>query len=136
MDGVERRPGLIVARVLVGLLLVAATVEDLASVSRRGRLGGDRRLHDVARVRARCVRGPEARATAVLVTLFFALLVAVPVGWLLIAFATQASVVADRVQLWVAAGAQPPLWVTDTPWLAARVEELRESPLFGPAARG
>lgn len=136
MDGVERRPGLIVARVLVGLLLVAATVEILRPFLVAGvwaAIAAYMTWPVFARARAWTGR---PKLTAVLVTLFFALLVAVPVGWVLITFATQASVVADRVQEWVAAGAQPPQWVTDTPWLAARVDELRESPLFGPAAAG
>ena len=136
MDGVERRPGLVVARVLVGLALVAATLWILQPFLVAGvwaAIAAYMTWPLYARARAWTGR---PKLTAVLVTAFFALLIAIPVGWLLVVFATQASVVADRVQEWVAAGAQPPQWVSDTPWLARRVDELRESPLFGPAAAG
>lgn len=136
MDGVERRPGLVVARVLVGLALVAATLWILQPFLVPGvwaAIAAYMTWPLYARARA-WTRRPKL--TAALVTLFFALLIAIPVGWLLLAFATQASVVADRVQAWVAEGALPPQWVLDTPWLAPRVEELRESPLFGPEATG
>jgi predicted PurR-regulated permease PerM len=132
----ERRPGLIVARVLVGLGLLASTFWILRPFLVPGvwaAIAAYMTWPIYARARA-WTRRPGATAAAV--TLFFAAAVAVPVGWLLVAFASQASVVAQRVHEWVAAGAQPPQWVLDTPWLAKRVEELRESPLFGPAAAG
>jgi predicted PurR-regulated permease PerM len=132
----ERRPGLIVARVLVGLGLLAATFWILSPFLVPGvwaAIAAYMTWPVYARARAWTGRpGPTAAA----VTLFFAAAVAVPVGWLLLQFASQASVVADRLQEWVSAGAEPPGWVLDTPWLAKRVEELRESPLFGPAAAG
>ncbi|HTO52156.1 MAG TPA: AI-2E family transporter [Myxococcota bacterium] len=132
----ERRPGLIVARVLVGLALVGSTLWLLHPFLVPGvwaAIAAYMTWPIYARVRA-WTRWPAA--AALVVTLFFALAIAVPVGWLLIAFASQASLVANRVQEWVAAGAQLPGWITNTPWLARWVAELRESPLFGPAAAG
>lgn len=136
MDGAERRPGLVVARVLVGLAFVAATVWILRPFIIPGvwaAIAAYMTWPIYARARAWTKR---PALTAVAVTSSFALLVAIPVGSLLVAFASQATVVADRVQGWVAAGALPPQWVLETPWLASRVEELRASPLFGPAAAG
>jgi predicted PurR-regulated permease PerM len=132
----ERRPGLIVARVLVGLALVAATVWILSPFLVAGVWAAIAAYMTwPVYARARAWTGRPA-LTAAAVTLFFALVIAAPIGWLLVAFASQAAVVADRVQEWVAAGAQPPQWMIDVPWLAKRLEELRSSPLFGPAAAG
>jgi len=136
MDGEERRPGLVVARVLVGLGLVAATVWVLRPFIIAGvwaAIAAYMTWPIYARARAWTGR---PGLTAFGVTLFFALAIAIPIGSLLLVFATQASVVANRVQEWVAAGSPPPGWVIDTPWLAKRVDELRASPLFGPAAAG
>ena len=136
MDRGETRPGLIVARVLVGLALLAATLWVLhpfivpgvwAAIVAYVSWPLFARVRDWSR---------RPRLSAVLFTLLFALAIAVPVASLLLAFASEASVVADRVKHWVEAGATPPAWVIDTPWLARRAAELRESPLFGPAALG
>ncbi|HTO69214.1 MAG TPA: AI-2E family transporter [Myxococcota bacterium] len=136
MDGVETRPGLVVARVLVGLGLLAATLWVLHPFIVPGVWAAIVAYITwplFARVRD-WTRKP--RVTAVAFTLFFALAIAVPIGSILIAFASEASVVADRVRGWVEAGAPLPHFVTDTPWLARWVTELRESPLFGPTAAG
>jgi predicted PurR-regulated permease PerM len=136
MDGEERRSGLVVARVLVGVGLVAATLWVLRPFiipAVWAAIAAYMTWPIYARARAWTGR---PGLTALGVTLFFALAIAIPVGSLLLVFATQASVVADRAQEWVAAGASPPQWVVDTPWLAKRVDELRASPLFGPAAAG
>jgi predicted PurR-regulated permease PerM len=72
--------------------------------------------------------------TAALVTIALALIVAIPVGWLLVVLATEATGVASRLQEWAAQGAPFPDWVIARPWLETRLQELRESPLFGHAA--
>ncbi len=136
MDGVERRPGLVVARVLVGLALLAATLWILKPFllpAIWAAIAAYMTWPLYARVRAWTGR---PMVTAVLVTLGFSLVIALPIGWLLVTFASQASVVGDRAQAWVAEGAPLPQWVSESTWLAPRVEELRQSPLFGPAAAG
>jgi predicted PurR-regulated permease PerM len=137
MEGETRPgPGLIVGRILVGLGLVAATLWVLAPFL----------IPAVWAAIAAYVTWPlfaRARAftgwprlTAVAFTLLFTLAVALPITWLLISFAGEATGVAQRLQEWVAAGAAPPDWVMSRPWLATRIEELRKSPLFGPTATG
>jgi predicted PurR-regulated permease PerM len=134
MDLQERRPGLVVARVLVGLGLLAATLWVLQPFIVPGVWAAIVAYISwpvYARIRD-WTRWP--RTTAVAFTLVFALAIAAPIASILIAFASEASVVAERLKEWVQAGAAPPDWVTNIPWLARRVAELRESPLFGPAA--
>jgi predicted PurR-regulated permease PerM len=136
MDGVERRPGLVVARVLVGLALLVATLWILKPFLLPGIWAAIAAYMTwPLYARARAWTGRPV-LTASLVTLAFSLVIALPIGWLLVTFASQASVVADRVQAWAAEGAPLPQWVNESAWLAPRVAELRESPLFGPAAAG
>jgi predicted PurR-regulated permease PerM len=71
-----------------------------------------------------------------LLSLAFALVIAIPIGWVLVVFATQAAGVATVLQEWVQQGAPLPAWVTEHAWLAHRIDELRASPLFGDAAAG
>jgi len=136
MEVGETGPGLVVARVIVGLALLAATLWVLQPFVVPGVWAAIvayvswplfARVRDWSR---------HPRLSAVGFTVFFALAIAVPVASLLLAFAGEASVVADRVKQWVDAGAPLPAWVTDTPWLARRIAELRQSPLFGPEALG
>ncbi|HXZ84473.1 MAG TPA: AI-2E family transporter [Myxococcota bacterium] len=136
MDVGQTRPGLVVARVLVGLGLLGATLWVLhpfiipgvwAAIVAYVTWPVFARVRDWSR---------RPRLCAVLFTVFFALAIAVPVASLLLAFAGEASVVADRVKHWVDAGAPLPDFVTETPWLARRASELRGSPLFGPTAAG
>lgn len=135
MDG-ERRPGFVVARVLVGLGLLAATLwvlQPFLIPALWAAIAAYVTWPLYARARA-LTRSP--RIMAVSFALGFALVIAIPIGWVLVVFATQASSVAGVLQDWVAHGAPLPDWVTQHEWLARRVEELRASPLFGDAAAG
>jgi predicted PurR-regulated permease PerM len=135
MDG-ERRPGLVVARVLVGLGLLATTLWVLHPFLIPGiwaTIAAYVTWPVFARVRALTGR---PRLTAVLLSLAFALVIAIPIGWVLVMFATQAAGVATDLQDWVTQGAPLPDWVSAYPWLAHRIDELRASPLFGDAAAG
>jgi predicted PurR-regulated permease PerM len=85
--------------------------------------------------RARALTG-RPRLTAVLLSLAFALVIAIPIGWVLVVFATQAAGVATDLQVWVQQGAQLPDWVNARPWLSRGIDDLRASPLFGDAAAG
>jgi predicted PurR-regulated permease PerM len=76
------------------------------------------------------------RLVAALLTLTIALIIVVPVGWILVLFTGEATNVAQRLQEWAAQGAPLPDWITAQPWLAERIAELRASPLFGHSAMG
>jgi predicted PurR-regulated permease PerM len=54
----------------------------------------------------------------------------------LVVFTGEATGVATRLQEWAAQGAPLPEWITERPWLADRIGELRNSPLFGHSAVG
>jgi predicted PurR-regulated permease PerM len=135
MEG-ERQPGLVVARVLVGLGLLAATLWVLSPFLIPG-LWAAIAAYVTWPVFARLRSWTHhPRLTAVLLSLAFALVIAIPIGWVLVVFATQAAGVATVLQEWVQQGAPLPEWVTEHVWLAHRIDELRASPLFGDAAAG
>ena len=134
MDGAARGAGLIVARVLVGLALFAATLwvlQPFLVPAAWAAITAYVTWPIYARLRAWTKR---PALTAALLTFVLAAIVAIPVGWLLVVLATEATGVATRLQEWAAQGAPFPDWVTTRPWLETRVQELRESPLFGQAA--
>ena len=74
------------------------------------------------------------RLAAGLFTLGTALLVGVPVAWILVSLASEASGWIDVARRWVANGAPFPDWVTTRPWLDARLVRLREESVVQPAA--
>jgi predicted PurR-regulated permease PerM len=134
--GEERRTGLVVGRVLVGLSLLAAALWLLQPF-----------LVPIAwaaiaayaswplYARARAFTGRPWLAAGLFTVLFVAV-VAIPLGWVLLALASEATNVASWIQEWVAAGAPLPEWIAGYPWLAQRIEELRSSPILGPTAAG
>ncbi len=136
MAGEESRTGLVVGRVLVGLGLLAATLFLLQpfivpAVWAAIAAYASWPLYE----RARALAGWPALVAA-LMTVLFVLLVALPVGWILIALGREATHTAEWIQGWVAQGAPLPEWVESRPYLAERIVELRQSPLFGPTAAG
>jgi predicted PurR-regulated permease PerM len=60
-------------------------------------------------------------------TLTVALGLGVPVAWVLVSLASEASLLVGAVRGWLDAGAPPPAWVLARPELAARIDELRVS---------
>jgi predicted PurR-regulated permease PerM len=72
------------------------------------------------------------RLAAGLFTLAMALLVGVPVAWILVALAGEASHLIDVARAWVEAGAPLPAWVMERPWLATRLEGLRTESVVQP----
>jgi len=134
MDDGGRGAGLIVARVLVGLALLTATLwvlQPFLVPAAWAAIAAYVTWPIYERLRAWTKR---PALTAGLLTFALAAIVAVPVGWLLVVLATEATGVATRLQEWAAQGAPFPEWVTSRPWLETRVQEVRESPLFGHAA--
>ena len=134
MDGAGRGAGLIVARVLVGLALLAATLwvlQPFLVPAAWAAIAAYVTWPIYERLRAWTKR---PALTAGLLTLTLAAIVALPVGWLLVVLATEATGIATRLQEWAGQGAPTPEWVMAQPWLESRVQELRESPLFGHSA--
>lgn len=134
MNGASRGSGLIVARVLVGIGLLVATLwvlQPFIVPAAWAAIIAYVTWPVYARLRAWTKR---PAATAAFVTVMLALIVAIPVGWLLVVLATEATGVASRLQEWTAQGAPFPEWVVTRPWLDERLQEVRNSPLLGHAA--
>lgn len=64
------------------------------------------------------------RLVAGVITVSVALCVGIPLGWMLAILANEASALVTRLVGWVNAGAPPPQWVIEWPWLAARIDQL------------
>jgi predicted PurR-regulated permease PerM len=77
-------------------------------------------------------RTQRPRLSAALFTLVVALGIGVPVAWILVALATEASSLIGVARDWVSAGAPFPAWITERPWLAARLETLRAESIVQP----
>ena len=136
MSGERRSPALIVARILVGLgLLLAALwiLQPFLVPMLWASIAAYVSWPVYAWLRARTNR---PRRTAALLTLAIAGIITIPVGWLLLVFTGEATNVATRLQEWAVQGAPLPDWVATRPWLAERLDELRDSPLFGHSAVG
>jgi predicted PurR-regulated permease PerM len=134
MNAAGSGAGLIVARVLVGLALVVATLwvlQPFLVPAAWAAIAAYVTWPIYERLR-RWTKRPAL--TAALMTMTLAAIIALPVGWLLVVLATEATGVATRLQDWAAQGAPTPDWVIARPWLEERVQEIRESPLFGHSA--
>jgi predicted PurR-regulated permease PerM len=130
----DEHAGSVVARVAGGIALVAATLyvlrPFLVPLAWAGILAyvtwplyGFVRRHT-----------QRPRLAAALFTLAVALGVGVPVAWMLVALASEASHGIDLAREWLDAGAPLPAWVTTRPWLAARVQELHIESVVQPTA--
>lgn len=74
------------------------------------------------------------RLAAALFTLATSLLVGVPVAWVLVALATEASHLIAVARQWVEAGAPFPDWIATRPWLDERMTRLRQESVVEPRA--
>jgi predicted PurR-regulated permease PerM len=74
------------------------------------------------------------RLAAGFFTLLTALLVGIPVAWILVALAGEATGWIEAARRWLAEGAPFPDWVTARPWLEARLVRLREESIVQPTA--
>ena len=72
------------------------------------------------------------RLSAGLFTAAVALGVGVPVAWLLVALASEATGLIGLVRGWLDAGAPFPEWITTRPWLAERLRGLRADSIVEP----
>jgi predicted PurR-regulated permease PerM len=74
------------------------------------------------------------RLTAGLFTLATALLVGVPIAWILVALASEATHLVAAVREWLESGAPFPAWVADRPWVEHRLLRLRDELVVQPTA--
>jgi len=74
------------------------------------------------------------RLSAGLFTGTVALGVGIPVAWLLVALAGEATHLISLSRQWLDAGAPLPEWVMTRPWLAERVTEARDNAIVDPTA--
>lgn len=134
MSARDMRAGSVVARVCGGVVLLAASIwilrPFLVPLAWAGILAyvtwplyGFVRHHT-----------QRPRLAAALFTLATALLVGVPVAWILVALATEATHLIGVARDWVEAGAPFPEWVTARPWVAERLARLREESVVQPTA--
>ena len=72
------------------------------------------------------------RLSAALFTLAVALVIGVPVAWILVALATEATNLIGAARDWVNAGAPFPTWITERAWLASRLDRLRADSIVQP----
>ena len=128
----DRRAGSVVARVGGALVLLGASLflmrPFLVPIAWAGILGY--LTWPLYRGVRRHTRRP--RLSAALFTLAVALLIGVPVAWILVALATEASNGIGAAREWVNAGAPLPSWITERAWLATRLERLRSGSIVEP----
>ena len=131
-ESADRRAGSVVARVGGALVLLAASLyvlrPFLVPVVWAGILGYV--TWPLYRSVRRHTRRP--RLSAGLFTLGVALVIGVPVAWILVALATEASNLIGVARDWVNAGAPFPTWITERAWLATRLERLRSESIVQP----
>lgn len=132
--GSDMRAGSVVARVGGGLVLLVGSAWVLAPFAVPLVWAGI--LAYVTWPLYRFVRHHtrRPRLAAGLFTLAMALLVGVPVAWILVALAREATHLIAVARAWVEAGAPFPAFVQDFPWLAERLAHLREESVVKPAA--
>lgn len=122
----EPRQGHVVARIAGGLVLVLAALAVLrpfvmplawAAIVAYTTWPLFRRVRLVTRA---------PRLTAVLFTALVLVGVGIPVAWLLVALANEATQLVGRGQQWMAEGAPLPLWLIEIPLLGPEIEQVRE----------
>lgn len=130
----ERRAGSVVARVGGGVVLLGLSgwilLPFLVPILWAGILAYVTwPLYRFARHHTR-----RPRLAAALFTLATALVVGVPVAWILVALATEASHLIAVARQWVEAGAPNPDVIVARPWLDERLTRLREESVVEPRA--
>jgi predicted PurR-regulated permease PerM len=130
-DTTRAGPGLLLARVGIGLLLLAITLVILrpflvpavwAAVVAYMTWGPYRRLSHLT---------GHPRTTAALFTLVTFLVLGVPTTWLLALGINESIHLLGVVQVWIRAGTPVPEWLTANRWLGPLVERVLEQPLPG-----
>lgn len=130
----DLRAGSMLARVGGGLALLAATLyvlrPFLVSIVWAGILAYVTwPLYGAVRRRTK-----RPRLSAALFTAAVALGVGIPVAWLLVALAGEATHLIGLSRQWLDAGAPFPDWVMSRPWLAERATEIRDNAIVDPTA--
>jgi predicted PurR-regulated permease PerM len=78
-------------------------------------------------------RTRRPRISAALFTLATAVVIAVPVAWLLVRLANEATDGIAVLRAWLEAGAQFPAWIAERPWLVTRLESVRDDLIVQPS---
>jgi len=132
----ESSAGLGVSRVGAGLVLAAATYWVLRPFVVP--MAWAAILAYVTWPLYRRVRDRTGRPTlaAGLFTAGVAVALGLPLAWILVTIASEATHLVTVVRNWLAEGAPLPAWMTANPVVAARVEELRQTPFGDPARIG
>ncbi len=130
----DPRAGAVAARVGGGLALLAATLYVLrpfvVPVIWAGILAYV--TWPLYRHVARMTKRP--RLAAGLFTAAVGLGVGIPVAWVLVALAGEATQLIGSVREWLDAGAVLPDWILARPWLADRLAQLRQDSVVDPSA--
>ena len=136
MRSEESSAGLVVARIGAALVLAAATYWVLRPFV--APMAWAAILAYVSWPLYRRVRDRTGRPTlaAGLFTAGVAVALLLPLGWILVTIASEATHLVTLLHDWLAAGAPLPAWVTASPLVAARVEEIRQTPFLDPAKLG
>lgn len=125
------RPGLLLTRVGVALLLLAVTLVILRPFVVPAVWAATiaymtwRPLQQLGRATGR------PRLMAFAFTLAVLLLLGVPAVWLLVLSIQESIHLLDVMQEWIQAGTPLPAWLTESRWLSPVVERLRAQPLPG-----
>jgi predicted PurR-regulated permease PerM len=130
----DDRAGSVVARVAGGVILVGASLWVLRPFLIPLAWAGI--LAYVTWPLYRFVRHHtrRPRLAAATFTLVIALVVGVPVAWILVSLAGEASQLITAARAWVDAGAPFPEWIVSRPWLAERLERVRAESVVEPRA--
>jgi len=131
-DSQVPRAGSVAARVGGGLALLAATLfvlqPFLVSMVWAGILAYV--TWPLFRAVRRYTKRP--RLSAGIFTAIVALGVGIPVAWVLVALASEATHLVGVVRQWLDAGAPFPDWIMARPWLAERLQALRSESVIEP----
>jgi predicted PurR-regulated permease PerM len=127
----EPRPGLVLARVGVGLLLLGITLVILRPFLVPAVWAATIAYMTWGPYQRACRATQRPRAIAFGFTLVTFLLLGVPTVWLVALAIEEAIHLIAVAQEWIGAGAQIPAWVAGNRWLGPLVERLLAQPLEG-----
>jgi predicted PurR-regulated permease PerM len=130
----DPRAGSVVARVGGGLALVAATIFVLRPFLVPIVWAGILVYVTWPVYRAVRRRTARPRLAAALLTVAAAIVIGLPVAWVLVALAQEASHLLALVRDWLDAGAPYPGWVVEHPWLHEHLVRLRAESIVQPTA--
>jgi predicted PurR-regulated permease PerM len=130
----DPRAGAVAARVGAGLALLVAALYVLRPFVVPVIWAGILAYVTWPLYRAVSRRTRRPRVAAGFFTAVVALGVGIPVAWLLVALAGEATQLIGAARSWLDAGAPLPEWIMSRAWLATRVTEVRDNAIVDPEA--